>query len=116
MVGERPQPISLLMQSLGRRLIIRCISPVGRVASGAEQDLVVESAALLHARVVATTVEEDRTYDLSVEDGAVLGDEPTHDLARVAILARRVSHLADRLKLQHFPERDVLMGTFGGPI
>jgi Helicase conserved C-terminal domain/Type III restriction enzyme, res subunit len=112
LVGDRQQPISLVIQSLGRRLIIRCISPVGRVASGSEQDFIAERAAPLHARVDAIAVEDDRTYDLGVVDIVVLADETAHDLARVAMLARRVADFADELKLSHTSEREAPIHAF----
>jgi len=106
--AQREQPITLLLQSLGPHLLVRCTGLVGRVSTPGEQDLIVESAARLHCRVVAVAVEDDRTVDVTVEDAVILGHEPTHDLTRVGTLVRRVAQLAGSLEQQRPPERGQL--------
>jgi hypothetical protein len=101
----REQPITLLLQSLGPHLLVRCNGLVGRVSTHGEQDLMVDTAARLHGRVVAIAVEDDRTFDVTVEDVVVLGHEQTHDLARVGMLVRRVAQLTDSLGRRRLPER-----------
>jgi hypothetical protein len=50
--GRRLQPFSLLLKSDGGRLVVRCVSPVGRVEPESTMVAVEESARTRHVRIV----------------------------------------------------------------
>jgi len=110
--GQRQQPFTLLLHSLDGRLLVRCISPVGRVFLETDDFAVQETTAKQSVRVGAISTEEDRTYDLTVEDDVLLSDDATTDAARIAWLIRRVTLAADRLEQAHLPGRDEPLSTF----
>ena len=105
-LGSRIKRLTLLLRSLRACLSVRCISPIGRIRSGAQQDGVVASTARSAARIGAILTAESRTYDLTVEDEMLLAADDRDDAARVAALARRVVALADALEQEHLPGRD----------
>jgi superfamily II DNA or RNA helicase len=111
-LGGRVQPFSLLLRSVGAWPAIRCISPVGCVRPGADQDTVVASAALLPVKIGAVLTREDRTYDLTAEGDVLLAPGAETDAARVAALIRRITQQADELEQVHLPGRDEVLATF----
>jgi hypothetical protein len=117
----RVQPFALLLKSEGERLVIRCVSPVGRVEPEATMIAVEESVRNRRVRLGAILGREDAQYDLSVEDDVLLAD-PSQDVARTMILLNRVVEQADILEQIHLPPLDQPMASFesdlkreGGP-
>ena len=51
------------------------------------------------------------SYDLTVEEDVLLGD-PQHDVARVALLLKRVADHADALEQIHLPSLDQPLDVF----
>lgn len=115
-LGTRQQPFSLLFRSVGPRLAVRCVSPVGRVLAASESGEVVAAivarAAELGARVGAYEVEDKHSYDLTVEGDVLLADERSWDLARVGPLVRRTTEHADALEQQFLPGHDEGLAKF----
>jgi len=111
-LGRRQQPFTLLLQSLGARPLVRCVSPVGCVAPSDTSGRIVASAAKCSARIGAIPSGDGRTYDLTVEDDVLLGDDSSTDGERIAPLIRRVVSDADALEQEHLPGRDEVLGTF----
>ena len=107
----RIQPFSLILRSEGDRLVLRCISPVGRIGPEEAMALVEESARANPARVGAIVGRDDTSYDLTVEDDVLLGD-PSVDVARVALLLSRVAQQADVLEQIHLPHLDQALEVF----
>jgi len=113
---NRVQPFSLLLRSVGMHPAVRCISPVGCVALGVDQDAVVASAAVLPIRIGAVLTQEERTYDLTAEGDVLLAASAETDAVRVASLIRRVTRHADALEQEHLPGRDEVLATFRGEL
>lgn len=111
-VGRRVQPFSLQIQSFGSRVVVRCVSPVGRVGLADAQDDVVGSARRRSIRIGAIMTAEDASYDLTVEDDVLLGETPESDRARIAALIRRVVEQADYLEMRHLPGEDQTLPIF----
>lgn len=107
----RIQPFTLLLRSEGARLVLRCISPVGRVGPEEAMALVKESARKNPAKVGAIVGRDDISYDLTVEDDVLLGD-PSFDAARAAVLLSRVAEQADALEQIHLPFLDQALEVF----
>lgn len=111
-LGSRIQPFTLLLRSIGSRAAVRCISPVGCVRPDDDQERIVASASRRVARIGAIPTETERTYDLTVEDEVLLAEDPGYDLARIALLVRRVVAEADILEQRHLPGHDEVLATF----
>lgn len=111
-VGDRVQPFSLQLQSFGARVVVRCVSPVGRVELDSTQDQVVGSAKPHSIRVGAIVTADNASYDLTVEDDVLLGETPESDRVRVTGLIRRVVEQADYLERQHLPGMDQSLHAF----
>ncbi len=111
LASGRVQPFTLQLRSLGETLILRCISPVGRVYDSDAADSIVETArrSLWHLGVVDGL--HDSTYDLTVEDDVALAD-PGVDAARLGLLLARVADAADRLEQAHLPDSDAPLSVF----
>jgi hypothetical protein len=109
-LGARQQPFGLYLQSLGERLLVRCISPVGRVSPGEEQEVIAAGVSALPIRL-GVVEEADHSYDLTVEEDVLLAEDK-HDAARISWLIRRVAARADDLEQQHLPGRDEPLDTF----
>lgn len=115
-LGSRVQPFSLFLRSVGAHPAVRCISPVGCVQPGTEQDSVVRSAEALPINIGAVLTREERKYDLTVEGDVLLARGAESDAARVASLIKRVTHHADALEQAHLPGRDEVLATFRGEL
>lgn len=92
----RRQPFLLHLRSTGEHALVRCVSPVGRVAT-------TDKAALLATMLVTDPVrvgvtETAKTYDLTAEDDVLIGSDARVDVARVGLLIGRVTKGADRLE------------------
>ncbi|MBI5500482.1 MAG: DEAD/DEAH box helicase family protein [Deltaproteobacteria bacterium] len=114
-VGVRQQPFFLGLRSVGEHLVLRCVSPVGRI--GWERALPPDSAAALAAsesmgvRLGAVAHAQRRSHDLTVEDDVLLGAEE-HDAARAAAIIARVVREADRLERALLPGKDQPLDDF----
>ena len=110
--GVWQQPFTLLLHSYESRILVRCVSSVGRVLPDTAQQHIKAYTARHRGRIGAIRTCEDATYDLTVEDDILLGIDVTHDPARVAVLVRRVAELADQLEQQLLPGRDEAFAAF----
>ena len=108
--GGRQQPFSLQLEREGPHLLVRCVSPIGRIGTADQwADLATWSAGI---PVRLGTVEaRGGSYNVTVEEDVLL-TTPTYDLPRIAALIRRVTTLADALEREHLPERDRLLKEF----
>jgi hypothetical protein len=110
LASGRVQPFTLQLRSLGETLIVRCISPVGRVYERGPDSIVETSQRMgWHLGVVAAG--RDSSYDLTVEDDVALAD-PSSDAARLGLLLARVADAADRLEQAHLPGHDAPLAAF----
>lgn len=101
----RIQPFALILQSDGERLIVRCVSPVGRVEPETTMAAIEERARKRRVRIGVILRREKALYDLTVEDDVLLG-EPSQDVARVAVLLNHVVEQSDVLEQIHLPLLD----------
>ncbi len=109
---NRVQPFSLLLRSVEAHALVRCVSPVGRIRPGDDQDAVVASTSASSIRIGAIVTKEERTYDLTVEGDVLLADSEETDVARVSMLVNRVVQHADALEQEYLPGRDEVLATF----
>jgi len=109
---RRIQPFVLIADQYAGHLRLRCISPVGRVYPELVQDDLEEEAWRLGARLGAVLTEQERTYDLTVEEDVLLGSNMEDDAARVGLLLRRVAEQADLLEQEHLPGLDQELRQF----
>ena len=107
----RIQPFALLLKSDGERLVVRCVSPVGRVGPEETMAAVEKSALMRHVRIGAIIGRDEASYDLTVEEDVLLGDSE-HDIPRVTLLLRRVAEHADALEQIHLPLLDQALEVF----
>jgi hypothetical protein len=110
-LGERQQPFTLLLQSFGERVLLRCISPVGLLSPDRNHAALQKSLRGSSVRIGAILTVQPRTYDLTVEDDVLLADDIATDAHRLAFLLRRVVHEADRLEREHL-NRDEMLAAF----
>ncbi len=109
--GCRVQPFGLYLQSFDEHPVVRCISPVGRALDQHELDVALLEHDLPAMRIGALEeVDEDHSYDLTVEDDVLLAS-PAHDLDRVRVLIARVTRDADELE-RRLLARDEPLSTF----
>jgi hypothetical protein len=111
LAGGRFQPFTLLLDSLGGRLLIRCISPIGVVDLAASLEAIQDSVRTKPVRLGALRDLEDGSYNLTVQEDVLLGD-CVHDDARVNALLKRVAEEADRLEQIHLPGTDRALAVF----
>ncbi len=94
-------------------MLIRCLSPVGRVSPGDKLDEIAEGemsdGSLVRIGAILDTA--DRSYDMTVEGDVLLGDAE-HDATRVGALILRVTTQADWLERHLLPGRDEPLDTF----
>jgi hypothetical protein len=105
LANGRVQPFGLYLGSDGERLIVRCVSPIGRVEPEAGMKPIAEAVATEPARIGALLTRDERAYELTAEDDVMLG-APEHDVARVGLSVRRVVERADALERTHLPDQD----------
>ncbi|MFY1615884.1 helicase-related protein [Micromonospora sp. WMMD736] len=108
--GGRQQPFSLQLEREGSHLLVRCVSPIGRISTAEQWDELARWSAGIPARLGAVEA-RGGSYDVTVEEDVLL-TTPTYDSSRVAALIRRVTTLADGLEREHLPERDRLLNEF----
>ncbi|HEX8876128.1 MAG TPA: DEAD/DEAH box helicase family protein [Phycisphaerales bacterium] len=111
-LAGRIQPFTLLLQSFGERVLVRCISPIGAVQPGVMYDAIRHSAAAQPTRLGVILTEDASTYDLTVEADVLLSSSPLFDAPRIGALLSRVCGEADRLEKIHLPGRDERLQTF----
>jgi len=109
--NRRVQPFALSLRSEAERLIVRCVSPIGRVTPEDAMPAVEDSARTRRVRLGVIVGREDASYDLTVEDDVVLGD-PFYDAVRVGMLLKRVADQADALEQVHLPSQDQKLAVF----
>jgi hypothetical protein len=112
-LDTRQQPFVLRLTSFGERLLVRCVSPVGRVGPDQARDEILTSVAKYPVRIGAVaTTQEDDTYDLTVEGDVLLADTANADAERIALLVKKVTGEADALEQRHLPGKDEALATF----
>jgi hypothetical protein len=98
LLKSRKQPFGLYLHSFDKYPLIRCISPVGRVADEHELNEALQLHSLSTMRIGALEHgEENQSYDLTAEDDVLLSN-PDHDATRVLQLILRVTAQADELE------------------
>jgi hypothetical protein len=107
----RIQPFALYLRSDGERLVVRCVSPVGRVLPEQTMLAVEKSAAMENIRIGAIVGRDEGSYDLTVEEDVMLG-AAQYDVARVTSLLRRVVDQADAMEQIHLPSLDQPLQVF----
>lgn len=106
----RQQPFSLHLEHDADQIIVRCVSPIGRVDHGEQwQNLELWNRGN-EARLGAVRT-RGGSYDLTVEEDVLLTAR-RHDRARISALLRRVTALADDAERQYLPDRDRPMTDF----
>ncbi|MFG2099892.1 helicase-related protein [Micromonospora echinaurantiaca] len=108
--GGRQQPFSLQLEREASHLLVRCVSPIGRISTADQWDDLARWSAGIPARL-GTVEARGGSYDVTVEEDVLL-TTPRYDSSRVAALIRRVTMLADGLEREHLPERDRLLSEF----
>lgn len=108
----RVQPFTLYLESVGPRLVLRCISPVGNVDVAASQSDLRSLAQRRRSRLGAIQTKGEARYDLTVEADVVLGTSSEHDVARAAWLVRHVVDEADQFEREMLKERDHTLDQF----
>jgi hypothetical protein len=115
-LASRCQPFTLRLRSLGERILIHCVSPVGRVGVEDSHDAIVASVAKHRVRIGALDTDdsddEHATFDLTVEDDVLLGDDRSSDATRLAMMLRHVADAADNLEQRHLHDHDEALSAF----
>jgi hypothetical protein len=111
-LGDRIQPFTLLLKSIGFNVMIRCISPVGCVGPSSNPDSIVAHAARSGVKIGAILTQEERTYDLTVEGDGLLAEHTDSDATRVSMLISRIVHQADALERELLSGHDEVLETF----
>jgi len=93
----RQQPFTLLLRSLGGRLMLRCVSPIGRADWEIDLDELGDAAFPLPVQLVVDYDDRHRTWVLSSEEEMLLA-APKHDRVRIEWLIDRVTGAADQLE------------------
>jgi hypothetical protein len=108
-LSRRQQPFTLLLRSFGGRLMVRCVSPIGRL-DDYDRQRVGQDTWALPVQIGAVYDPKFTTYNLATEREVLLGAE-AHDLARIESLIRDVVEAADRLEADLL-KRDEPLSTF----
>jgi superfamily II DNA or RNA helicase len=107
----RGQPFVLHLESFGEHLVVRCVSPVGRL----DHDDAFERAKKLSRgtpeQVGIVEEADDRGHDLTVEEEVLLG-EPSWDVERIGWLVGRLTAAADRFERSMWRDVDASVETF----
>lgn len=112
-LGDRVQPFTIFLKSLGAIPLVRCISPVGRVGLMEIQESTLASKVPKGGiKIGAIVTSEERTYDLTVEGDVLLATRPEDDASRVGMLISRVVTAADALEQEFLPGQDEVLDTF----
>jgi hypothetical protein len=112
-LGDRVQPFTVFLRSLGTIPLVRCISPVGRVGPVEIQESALASKVPSGGiKIGAIVTSEERTYDLTVEGDVLLAARVEDDATRVGMLISRVVAAADGLEQEFLPGQDEILDTF----
>jgi hypothetical protein len=104
--SRRIQPFTLFIDSLGNRLLLRCVSPVGVVDFDDMREAIASSVTSNRVRLGAVKDRDEGSYNLTVQEDVLLAG-PQYDAARADALLGRVAEEADRLELTHLPGQGV---------
>ncbi|MEI6809178.1 MAG: DEAD/DEAH box helicase [bacterium] len=110
-IGERRQPFSMSLQTFQGCLLVHISSLVGRLETSELDSAYTTNPKARVARVVLTEDRENATFNITLDDDAMLG-LPESDGARVAAALQRVVGDADRLKSELFPGQDKTIDNF----
>ena len=102
LANGRVQPFSLQLAWWEGHLVVRCVSPIGRIEGSL--DALGRSCSMAPVSVGIVPV-PGGSYNATVEEDVLLG-QPRHDASRVAALIRRVARQADDLEYEHLPGAD----------
>jgi hypothetical protein len=109
--SRRVQHFVLQLDTFGEHLVVRCVSPVGRL----DEPEIIDKVKLMSRRIPEQLgiIEEadDRGLDLTVEEEVLLGD-PATDARRVEWLVARVTGAADRIEQALWGARDASIDAF----
>jgi hypothetical protein len=94
---HRQQPFTLLLRSLGGRLMVRCLSPIGHLDTY-DRDRVGRETWTLPVQIAAVYDPKFETYNLATKREILLGGE-VHDLVRIEGLIGDVVQAADDLEV-----------------
>jgi hypothetical protein len=108
---RRQQPFALLLRSFGGRVLIRCVSPVGRLDFGYDIGEVARLTARRPVQVSAIYDDRFKAYNLAVEREILLAYDSAFDVVRVQGVIEDVARAADDLEATLL-ERDEPMATF----
>lgn len=109
LMDDRRQPFSLILRSLEGRLMVRCVSPVGRLEAGYEE-VVAERTRAKPVQVGIVWDDRFQSYNANVEGEVLLG-RPAADANRVVTLIHRVVSAADDLE-RELLQRDEPLSAF----
>lgn len=112
MLGSgRIQPFTLLLDSFGSRVVVRCVSPIGVVDIDGWREAIADSVSSHRVRLGAVAERDKGSYNITVQEDVLLSG-PEHDVARITALLKRVAEEADRLELIHLQGRDQSLDVF----
>lgn len=108
----RQQPFTLLLRSIGGRILVRCLSPVGRVFQESDANRIHSGIGHQAPRVGAIHAEAEQTYDLTVEEDVLVPADPCAYRERIRWLIKRVAQAADDLEQSQLPGKDEPLSSF----
>jgi hypothetical protein len=107
----RSQHFVLHLDTFGEHLVVRCVSPVGRLDNAETVEEVRRLSRRMPEQLGIIEQADDRGIDLTVEEEVLLGD-PAVDAARVSWLVTRVTAAADRLEQALWGDTDSPIDAF----
>ena len=111
----RVQPFTLWLRPFQDRLMLRCLSPIGRVGLEEHVEEICRASRRRGVGVSAVLIDQrgkDARYDLAVQGDVMLGRAATTDAERAAWLVGRVVHAADGLEHDLLDRIDQPIETF----
>jgi hypothetical protein len=93
----RVQHFVLHLDTFGEHLVVRCVSPVGRLDNAETIEDVKRLSRRVPEQLGIIEEPDDRGVDLTVEEEVLLGN-PAVDAQRISWLVTRVTAAADRLE------------------
>jgi hypothetical protein len=103
LASGRLQHFVLHLDTFGEHLVVRCVSPVGRLDDAEMIEQVKRFSRHVPEQLGIIDEADDRGLDLTVEEEVLLGD-PAADAHRIAWLVTRVTAAADRLERELWGE------------
>lgn len=107
----RQQPFTLLLRSFDGRLMLRCVSPIGRFGQGYDVERLSELTFKMPIQLNPTW-DENHNVDLLLSEQEVLLAEEECDKERVLQLIDAVTAAADSLEEQLLPGSDAPLSYF----